>query len=276
MGRVNAVSQQPTHGLDEPLAYLAKQLQLPLAAYDADRLRRRLDHFLHIHGLKTFERLQKELPHNRKLAEELRQHLTIHVTSFFRDPSQWDQLAHLLRTEAPRERWHIWSCAASTGQEPLSIVALFHDLGLSGEILATDIDEATLDYARRGVYSTEQVGSLPEKTRRWLFESVEGNWRVRPSVHRLISYRQLDLLDGRYPEKQFDLILCRNVLIYFRATDRDRVVDRLTGHLRPNGILFLGASEVLPDPQVFGLTRIRPTMYKRADVNRKFNSPYPQ
>jgi chemotaxis protein methyltransferase CheR len=178
--------------------------------------------------------------------------LTTNLTSFFREPYHFPILADHLRRCAERRRdIRIWCTAASTGEEPYSIaMTAVEALGERPpvSILASDIDTRVLATARAGIYPLAGVEVLGEaRLRRFLLRGRgprEGYARIRPELAALVEFRQLNLVD--LPAQvggPFDAIFCRNVLIYFDAGTKQRVVENLRDQLRPDGLLFVGHSE---------------------------------
>lgn len=178
--------------------------------------------------------------------------LTTNLTSFFREPYHFPILAdHLRQCLGRRRELRVWCAAASTGEEPYSIaMTAVEALGERPpvSIVASDIDTRVLATARAGVYPIAAIEALtPERRRRFLLRGKgarEGYARIRPELAALVDFRQLNLVD--LPERfegPFDAIFCRNVLIYFDAATKQRVVERLRGMLHPDGLLFVGHSE---------------------------------
>ncbi len=179
--------------------------------------------------------------------------LTTNLTSFFREPHHFAQLARAIeRRRAAHERINIWCCASSTGEEPYSIAMTVAEAFASFtpfvSILATDVDTAVLEKARAGVYAADRVAKLhPEQLRRFFVKgsgSAQGTYTVRRELRELVTFRQVNLLDSRWPVRgPFDAIFCRNVMIYFdRPTQRD-VLLKLAPLMREDGLLFAGHSE---------------------------------
>jgi chemotaxis protein methyltransferase CheR len=179
--------------------------------------------------------------------------LTTNLTSFFREAHHFPVLAQHLRQRAAQAPLQIWCCAASTGEEPytLAMTALdaFDDPAApSVSILATDIDTAVLERARRGVYPIDAVAKLdPGVLRRHFLRGCgasQGLVRVRPQLGSMITFRQLNLLQPRWPmDTRFDAIFCRNVMIYFDKATQRQLLQRLAQRLKPGGLLFAGHSE---------------------------------
>ena len=207
-------------------------------------------------GLRTGHDLLRALraPASRALHFQLLDCVTTHETSFFRDRGPFDalerqvlpELARSLRGTRPLRAW----CAAcSTGQEPYSLAMLVAEAsprlgGLTAEILATDLSPAALDRARSGVYSQLEVNrGVSTKRLSAHFEPDGRHWRVSPALREPVMFAQHNLASQAPPHGQFDLILCRNVMIYLALDARARVFESLHTALAPEGWLFLGAAE---------------------------------
>ncbi|HEV2642201.1 MAG TPA: protein-glutamate O-methyltransferase CheR, partial [Candidatus Elarobacter sp.] len=149
----------------------------------------------------------------------------------------------------------IWSAATSTGQEAFSISMLLADLqvqlaGVRAEIVATDYATHVLNRARRGTFTQIEVQrGLPERYLRQYFVQTPDGYRIGDDIRKRVAFREINLLESFRSLGQFDVILCRNVLIYFDTPTKKDVLDRLAGALAPGGYLFLGATE-----SAYGLT----------------------
>lgn len=175
--------------------------------------------------------------------------LTTNLTAFFREPHHFPILADYARKKGPLS---VWCAAASTGEEPYSIaITLQEALGArvgNSHVLATDIDTQVLERAQAGVYPTERVEKVsPERLRAFFLKGKgrhAGRVRVRPEVADMVTFGQLNLLDGQWPlQAAFDVIFCRNVMIYFDKPTQARILQRMAPVLKPGGLLFAGHSE---------------------------------
>jgi chemotaxis protein methyltransferase CheR len=199
--------------------------------------------------LDTLERSGSEQPEWQEFVNAL----TTNLTSFFREAHHFPVLAQHLRQRAAQAPLQLWCCAASTGEEPytLAMTALDAFEGQAAppvSILATDIDTAVLERARQGVYPIDAVAKLdPALLRRHFLRgngASQGLVRLRPELGALITFRQLNLLEPRWPmDTRFDAIFCRNVMIYFDKATQLQVLQRLAQRLKPEGLLFAGHSE---------------------------------
>jgi chemotaxis protein methyltransferase CheR len=192
--------------------------------------------------------------------------LTTHESSFFRDGKPFEHLAAALpRLAASRPAAtpiRIWSAACSTGQEPYSIAMLAADTlpGRRVEILATDISREVLDRAREGFFTQFEVQrGLPIRMLLKHFRQDGARWRILPELRATIRFEERNLLGELAPLGRFDAIFCRNVLIYFDAPTKTRVLEALARQLAPDGTLYLGGAET-----VIGLTdRVQPVAGER-------------
>lgn len=176
--------------------------------------------------------------------------LTTNLTSFFREEHHFPILAeHISQSQQPVR---IWCSAASTGEEPYSIAMTaceaFGSLNPPVEIIATDIDTNVLATAAAGVYPYERVSKLSEKRRKTFFQKGtgqhEGSVRVKSELRRLITFKQLNLLADQWPLKgQFDVIFCRNVMIYFDKPTQSKILGKFVPVMKPDALLFAGHSE---------------------------------
>jgi chemotaxis protein methyltransferase CheR len=198
--------------------------------------------------------------------------LTTNLTSFFREAHHFEILEQQLKTHTHRPL-RIWCSAASTGEEPYSLAITaceaFDSYTPPVEIVATDIDTNVLATASRGVYAMERVSKLDSRRLKRFFlkgtGAQVGYARIRPELQRLISFRQLNLLDPRYDVPgPFDVMFCRNVMIYFDKPTQHAILKKFFPLLRPDGLLFAGHSEsFLHAADVF--RSLGRTVYERAD-----------
>ncbi|MCF4165184.1 protein-glutamate O-methyltransferase [Zavarzinia compransoris] len=204
------------------------------------------------------------------LTSEVVEAMTTNESFFFRDNTPFDTfkahvLPHLLATRATSKRIRIWSAAASTGQEPYSLAMILAEqkAALAGwrvEILGTDISSEVLTRARAGLYTQFEVQrGLPIQLLVKYFKKEGEQWRIAPEIRAMVQYREFNLLDNFAALGRFDVVFCRNVLIYFDQPTKAKVLDRLAQGMADDGMLFLGAAET-----VLGLSnRFRPVKDRR-------------
>lgn len=203
--------------------------------------------------------------------------LTTNHTSFFREQAHFDFLVRqILPARNKNTPMSIWSSACSTGEEPYSIaLTLREQLGPNHpalpHILATDISTRALETAQQAVYSAERFQGKPAP---WLHKHLlrgEGKWtgyyRMRPEILSMISFGRLNLIEPLPAIGPFELILCRNVMIYFSRATQEKVVAKLSARLQPGGYLFVGHSEGLTGMN-HNLQQIQPAIYRKRGAAR--------
>jgi len=181
--------------------------------------------------------------------------LTTNLTSFFRETHHFDELARLVREAPPGHDWKIWCSAASTGEEPYSIAITLADaLGLGGRfrIWASDIDTKVLATAARGVYKLDGLKNLSQAQLQKYFLKGKGDnaglARVRPELQRHIEFFSLNLIEDHWSLREsFDVVFCRNVMIYFDHATQRQVLTRMHRLIKPGGMLFVGHAENFSD-----------------------------
>lgn len=177
--------------------------------------------------------------------------LTTNLTSFFREQHHFEILARHLKSKPVGSAWHVWCNAASTGEEPYSIVmTALEALGAKANfsLVASDIDSKVLASAARGVYRLEGLKGLSEERLQHFFMrgkgANEGMARVKPELQGLIEFISVNLIGADWPFRQaFDVVFCRNVMIYFDAATQRKVLERIHRVMAPGGLLFVGHAE---------------------------------
>lgn len=247
---------QKLKSFDSFCAYLRRASGLVLDADKRYLVESRVTPVMRRAGLSELGELVRVLEQGRmpSLAQEVVQAMTINETYFFRDRMPFDLLRELILPEiiagrATQKRLRIWCAASSTGQEPYSISMILDEFGarLAGwrvEIIATDLSETALAKAKKAVYSQFEVqrGLSTAQLLRY-FDQVGDMWQLKETIRARVDYRHFNLLGDYAVLGNFDLIFCRNVLIYFEADRKADVLNRMTRLLSPDGLIALGASE---------------------------------
>ncbi|MFT3684231.1 MAG: protein-glutamate O-methyltransferase [Phycisphaerales bacterium] len=183
--------------------------------------------------------------------------LSTNVTSFFRDRSHFDYLERELLTglsrgtlTLPGKRLRLWSAGCSTGCEPYTMAMVVYDLlgkqpGWDVQILATDLSTYALEEARAGAYDDDTVKDLPADLKARHFERRDGRWHAKSHLRAMVKTVRLNLMDQWPMNGPFDVIFCRNVMIYFDAPTRKKLVNRFAQLVRPGGVFAVGSAESL-------------------------------
>jgi len=244
-----------------------------------NRIRRLLEE----HRLASFNDLIKVLKQNsnRQLRDQVIDAMTTNETFWFRDIYPYEHLKNQLLPQlmsgnnAMFGPIRIWSAACSTGQEPYSISMMVEEyrrqnmntLPRAVQIVATDLSSRVLAQARTAEYDKLSVlrGLSSERQERYFDMPSTNIWRVKPFVRERVEFKALNLMDPYAGLGKFDIIFCRNVLIYFNADLKRRILQKLHASLKPNGILFLGSSEGLASVgHMFEMVRCEPGILYRA------------
>lgn len=193
--------------------------------------------------------------------------LSTNHTHFLREKRHFDFLTRAILPTASMKDFSVWSAACSSGEEPYSIAMTVLDSGVRLRnfwMLATDVSTTILAAARSGEYAGERLSVLPPTwiSRFFTKSANDSMWKVRPEVKNVITYQRLNLIDAFDPGRQFDLIFCRNVMIYFGQDTQSAVVRRLATYLKPGGYLFVGHSESLSAVS-HPLEYVEPAIYRR-------------
>ncbi|MBE3583379.1 MAG: protein-glutamate O-methyltransferase CheR [Limnochordaceae bacterium] len=248
-------------------ARLVQQLiGLDLTAYNPRQLYRRLRGQLERVGCRSLEEYGLLLRRSPEQVEALRDFLTINVSEFFRNAPFWRTLADRILPELlAAGNTRIWSAGCSIGAEPYSLAILLEEAmaPATAHIIATDVDEKALAEARTAIYPSSLLHEVsPARLQRFFTPAGPDRWQVKEEVRRRVQLRRHDLLQDPYPIG-LNLIVCRNVIIYFNEEAKQRVYRRLAQSLRPGGILFVGATEAILSPAQFGLSPAGPFFYRR-------------
>ncbi len=231
-----------------------------IAAYRSWRLDTALKPLLRDQKLDTLDQLVTQLLEgsDRLIGDRIVDALVNQETSFFRDAHIFEMIAEAVAAaEADHQRARIWCAGCSTGQEPLSLAMLFAERqettgATMPEIVATDVSDAAIVRARTGRFSQFEIqrGLPVRRMVRW-FDTVDNDWIAKPELIKAISFRRMNLVSDQPPPGRFDIVLCRNVLLYLSSDTKLDVFPKVAAAMRPGGLLVMGAGET-----VIGQTRV--------------------
>jgi chemotaxis protein methyltransferase CheR len=240
-------------------ALLKRQSGLVLSADKTYLVESRLLPITRKHGLASLEALVAALrtsPETGPLAKEVVDAMTTNESFFFRDIKPFDQfkslvLPRLLQARAASRKIRIWSAACSSGQEPYSLAMILREEGakFAGwrfEIVATDISAEMLEKSKAGLYSQFEVQrGLPVQYLVKYFTQMGDKWKIDPSLREIIQFREFNLLQDSAALGNFDVVFCRNVLIYFDNDTKKMILDRMDRIIPLDGFLYLGGAETV-------------------------------
>jgi chemotaxis protein methyltransferase CheR len=201
--------------------------------------------------------------------------ITTNKTDFFREAAHFHFLTTEFltsyKTDYNRNNIKIWSAGCSTGEEPYTIIMSMEEYKnqnpeITYSLLASDVSTRVIQTAHQGIYEIEKIEPVPLELKRSYFLRSKSNpklVRVKPQFRKKIQFKRINFMDNSYglTKADFDIILCRNVLIYFDKATQERVINKFCSHLKPGGLLFLGHSESIIGMNL-PLKQIRPTVYR--------------
>ncbi len=242
--------------------------KIDLNAYKERQMKRRIDALISKHKYPGYQEYVAAIKADVVLFEEFVNYLTINVSEFWRNPEQWKVLENEVVPDLINKNGKslkIWSAACSTGDEPYSLVMLLSKfMPLSNiKIYATDIDKQVLEKARVGLYNEKSLAGLPAEFKDKFFTKVGlSNYQVNDEIKRCVEFKQGNLLEDKYPTG-LDLIVCRNVLIYFTDEAKTEVYRKFNESLKPGGYLFVGSTEQIINYKALNYTSFRSFFYQK-------------
>jgi chemotaxis protein methyltransferase CheR len=214
---------------------------------------------------KYFEMIEKD---DRRLRDFL-DYLTINVSEFFRNDSQWWKLRDVLLPELIKlrgnKRLKLWSCGCATGEEPYSLAILSIVLGLdpSVPVLAVDIDDGARAIAQKGQYLKRQLINVPPEYLSKFFTSNNGEtYEVTREVKNRVTFKKMNMIEDKFAD-MYDLILCRNVVIYFTQETKAHLYKKFTEAIAPGGYFLVGSTEQIFEYKTLGLESAGSFLYRR-------------
>lgn len=240
---------------------------IDLDSYKSQQMRRRLGMFYSHSGASDITDFCQNLEKDRGALAKLMDFMTINVTEFFRDTVLFDRLRTSIIPEllANNTKLNIWSAGCSLGAEPYTIAIILENLFPfhNHRILATDLDEQALKQAKAGgpFRDADVRGVRPDFLRRF-FRSENGAYWVTDKIRQRVEFHRQNLLTERF-ERGFDLIVCRNVTIYFTDEAKTNLNQRFFQSLKENGVLFIGGTEVMLDVTSLGFESLKSSFYRK-------------
>lgn len=221
--------------------------KIDLNSYKEKQMRRRIDTLIRKTNAKTYDEYVALLKKDKEIFEAFINFLTINVSEFFRNPDQWQILDKKIFPELIKrfgKNLKIWSAACSTGDEPYSLVmALSKHVPLNQiRIIATDIDKQVLEKARVGLYNAKSIANVPEEFKKKYFTKIGASFQISDDIKRRVEFKEHNLLRDAYPSS-CDMIVCRNVVIYFTDDAKQEIYIKFNKALKDKGILFIGSTE---------------------------------
>ncbi len=247
-------------------SWVYRNYSIDLSAYKPNQLHRRISSLMSRLGLKDYLEYTKLLEKNDSQKQRFLDFITINVTEFFRNPELYLELESILKDEllVKKAGLRAWSAACSIGAEPYSMAIILDKIspGANHMIMATDIDETILKRGKAGVYFNHEVKSLKEEYINKYFKLEGDKYVIAPKLKAMVNFTKHDLIHDKYPQS-LDLIVCRNVVIYFNTQTKDDIYKRFYDSLKPGGILFVGATESVYNYRELGFSKASSFIYRK-------------
>lgn len=239
---------------------------LDLSLYKEAQMKRRLTSLRNKRGFSTFDEYVKAIKHDPQILQEFLDKVTINVSEFYRNPNRWKVLEQeiLPKIREKKKSISIWSAACSTGEEPYTLAIIanqFWDIR-DIEIIATDIDVNVLARAKQGIYDEKALQHVPSRIIKKYFLREGQTYKVDEKLKKAITYKHHNLLADTYMNNT-DIIVCRNVLIYFTDKAKNKIYHKFSNALAKDGILFVGSTEQIFNPKEYGLEVLDTFFYKK-------------
>lgn len=244
-----------------------KYTGIDLRKYKRPQMQRRLTALRDKLGYKDFKSYFEALTKNESLFHEFLDRMTINVSEFFRNSNRWEVLQKRAIPEflAKNRKIRVWSAACSTGEEPYTLAMILNQFLPLAEVkvLATDIDDNAINKAKYGIYHQRSLQFVPPEFLKKYFRPLEnGLYAVNDDLKSCVTFKKHNLLEDKF-ESDFDLIVCRNVIIYFTEPAKDILYTKFSGALRSGGILFVGSTEQIFNPAGYQLNTYDTFFYQK-------------
>lgn len=245
--------------------WIYKEFNINLNAYKPEQLNRRIGSLMSRTGIASLDEYKKVLISDKEQREKFLDFITINVTEFFRNPELFFELQGVIREYSKNNtRLKIWSAACSIGCEPYSIAMILNDINpnLRANILATDIDNNILKRAKAGEYLPVEMKNVSEIFKKKYFNLINDRFVINEKIKSMVTFKRHDLILDNY-DPDFDLIVCRNVIIYFKNEVKKEIFKKFSNSLKKGGLLFVGATESIYNYKEFQLEKVSTFIYKK-------------
>ncbi|MBE6062456.1 MAG: protein-glutamate O-methyltransferase CheR [Clostridium butyricum] len=246
--------------------WVHKELGINLSAYKPEQLNRRINSLMTRVGIKSLEEYTKAIKNDSAQRQKFLDFITINVTEFFRNPELFVELEKQMSSEllTVNRNLKIWSAACSIGCEPYTLAMILKKIAPSGNhtILATDIDNTILSKAKLGEYTKNEMKSVSSNDISKYFIQKDDKYYIDNKIKDMVTFKKHDLILDRY-ETGFDLIVCRNVVIYFNNDVKQEIYKKFSESLKKGGLLFVGATESIYNYRDYGFEKASTFIYKK-------------
>ena len=245
---------------------IKKKTGIDLSLYKEAQMKRRLTSLYERKGFRSFSDFYETIHNDKEVLDEFLDRMTINVSEFYRNPQRWEVLDKVILPQllTNNKKLKIWSAACSTGEEPYSLAMVLssHKPLRDISIFATDLDNGAIERAKVGLYSERAIEEVPPAKLKKYFVADSLHFQVKDEIKRAVTFKQHNLLHDRY-DSGYDLIVCRNVMIYFTEEAKDIIYTNFAKALNKGGILFVGSTEQIFNPSKYGIESIETFFYRK-------------
>ncbi|WP_168714460.1 CheR family methyltransferase [Metabacillus litoralis] len=239
---------------------------IDLSLYKEAQMKRRLTSLYEKRGFSNFTEFYSGLNKQRELYYEFLDRMTINVSEFYRNYKRWEVLEEKILPSLLERNSNlkVWSAACSTGEEPYTIAMILSKLMPMSKVkvLATDIDDNVIARAKLGLYPERSLNEVPDDMKKKYLKKEGTNYKVSDEIMKTVTFKKQNLLSDPF-DSQFDLIVCRNVLIYFTEEAKEVLYSKFSGALKRQGVFFVGSTEQIFNAERFDLSSVDTFFYQK-------------
>ena len=245
---------------------LKAKTEIDLDLYKEAQMKRRIGNLVTRGGLDSFVAYFDQVSRDKDEFAAFIEYLTINVSEFYRTPDKFSQLEKEVMPELLKRSptLNVWSAGCSIGAEVYSLTMILKELtpNKKHRLLATDLDVEIIAKAKAGIYAENELKALdPKRKEKYFTKTADGRYAINDEIKQCVEFKRHNLLKDPF-EKGFDLILCRNVVIYFTEEAKDTLYRNFFASLKPGGILFVGATEAILKSRNMGYVNYKPFFYQ--------------
>ncbi|SMC18022.1 chemotaxis protein methyltransferase CheR [Clostridium acidisoli DSM 12555] len=252
--------------LEQFKTWVHKEFGINLFAYKENQLHRRILSLMSRVGVHDIDEYVKLLKTDYGQRQKFLDFITINVTEFFRNPELFKELQKEVEiySREKNKNLKIWSAACSIGAEPYSLAIILDSLnnGNKSSIIATDIDTTILEKAKKGEYVLSEIKNVEKNNLDKYFKKSDDKYFIDTRIKNMVTFKKHDLILDNY-EKGFDLIVCRNVVIYFNQDIKEKIYEKFSDSLKKGGLLFVGATESIYNYKDYGFEKASTFIYRK-------------
>lgn len=246
--------------------WVHREIGINLSAYKPEQLNRRINSLMTRVGIKSLDEYSKAIKCDAEQRQKFLDFITINVTEFFRNPELFCELEKKLKEYIAQNKTglKIWSAACSIGCEPYTLGIILDRIQPSFKcsIIATDIDSTIINKAKVGEYTKNEIKSVNDSDLSKYFRKVDDKYYIDSKIKDRVTFKKHDLILDSY-DSDFDLIVCRNVVIYFNNDVKQEIYKRFSNSLKKGGLLFVGATESIYNYRDYGFEKASTFIYKK-------------